>query len=415
MPLYRYTVIDESGHRLENQQEAENEEVLTKTLRSKGYIVVSCRPAGKGISLSFGAKKEKGQTVAGLLRGKTRVKLDSLVMFTRQLATMVNAGLPLVQALFILQKQVEDKTLAGVITRVKEDIERGLSLSEAMDNHPRVFSIFFVSMVRAGEVSGMLDIILNEVANYLESMSATRRKVRMALVYPAVVTFMAILVTMVFLLKVVPVFKTIFIGLEAMLPRPTQVLIFVSEFMQHNFLYAAIGLVLAIIIIFRINRTEKGRLKFDAFKLRLPVFGMLLEKLAMARFSGTLSTLIKGGVPILLALEIVARTSGNKVVERDIECARMSIREGESIAVPLRESKVFPPMVVEMIAVGEETGALESMLGKVAEFYSSQVEDAISGLTSLIEPILIAFLGIIVGSMAIAMFLPIFKMVQLVG
>ena len=415
MPLYRYTVIDESGHRLENQQEAENEEVLTKTLRSKGYVVVSCQPARKGASLPFGAKKGKGEMAAGLLRGKTRVKLDSLVMFTRQLATMINAGLPLVQALFILQKQVEDKTLAGVIARVKEDVERGLSLSEALDNHPRTFSIFFVSMVQAGEVSGMLDVIMNEVANHLESMSATRRKVRMALVYPAVVTFMAILVILVFLLKVVPVFKTIFFGLEAMLPRPTQVLIAVSEFMQHNFLYVVIGLVLTIIIAFRINRTEKGRLKFDAFKLRLPVFGILLEKLAMARFSGTLSTLIKGGVPILLALEIVARTSGNKAVEKDIEYARMSIREGESIAVPLRESKIFPPMVVEMIAVGEETGALESMLGKVAEFYNSQVEDAVAGLTSLIEPILIAFLGIIVGSMAIAMFLPIFKMVQLVG
>ncbi|MEA3368790.1 MAG: type II secretion system F family protein [Candidatus Ratteibacteria bacterium] len=415
MPLYRYTVIDESGHRFENQREAENEEVLTKTLRSKGYIVVSCRPAGKGISLPFGDKKEKGKTSGGLLRGKTRVKLDSLVMFTRQLATMVNAGLPLVQALFILQKQVEDKTLAGVIARVKEDVERGLSLSEALANHPRVFSVFFVSMVQAGEVSGMLDVIMNEVANYLESMSATRRKVRMALVYPAVVTFMAILVTLVFLLKVVPVFKTIFVGLEAMLPRPTQVLIALSEFMQHNFLYAVIGLVLAIIIAIRIIHTEKGRLKFDTLKLHLPVFGILLEKLAMARFSGTLSTLIKGGVPILLALEIVARTAGNKVVEKDIEYARLSIREGESIAVPLRESKVFPPMVVEMIAVGEETGALESMLAKVAEFYNSQVEDAISGLTSLIEPILIAFLGLVVGSMAIAMFLPIFKMVQLVG
>ncbi len=415
MPLYRYTVIDESGHRFENQQEAENEEVLTKTLRSKGYIVVSCRPAGKGISLPFGAKKEKGETPAGLLKGKAKVKLDSLVMFTRQLATMINAGLPLVQGLFILQKQVEDKTLAGVITRVKEDVEKGLSLSEALASHPRVFSVFFVSMVQAGEVSGMLDVIMNEVANYLESMSATRRKVRMALVYPAVVTFMAILVTLVFLLKVVPVFKTIFVGLEAMLPRPTQVLIAISEFMQHSFLYAVIGLVLAIIIVSRIIHTEKGRLKFDAFKLRLPVFGILLEKLAMARFSGTLSTLIKGGVPILLALEIVARTAGNKVVEKDIEYARLSIREGESIAVPLRESKVFPPMVVEMIAVGEETGALESMLGKVAEFYNSQVEDAVSGLTSLIEPILIAFLGLVVGSMAIAMFLPIFKMVQLVG
>ena len=415
MPLYRYVIIDENGKRVENQQEAASEEIVTKGLRSKGCIVVSCQVAGKGISLPFGAGKKKQGTADDHRKNKMKVKLDSLVMFTRQLATMVNAGLPLVQSLFILQKQVEDKALAGVITRVKEDVERGLSLSEALESHPRVFSVFFVSMVQAGEVSGMLDVILNEVANHLESMSATRRKVQMALIYPAVVTGMAILVTLVFLLKVVPVFKTIFFGLEAMLPRPTQILIAVSEFMQRRFLYAIIGLGLIITVVSQIIRTEKGRLKFDTLKLRLPVFGVLLEKLAMARFSSTLSTLIKGGVPILLALEIVGRTSGNKAVEKDIEFARLSIREGESIAVPLRESKVFPPMVVEMIAVGEETGALESMLAKVAEFYNSQVEDAIAGLTSLIEPVLIAFLGIVVGSMAIAMFLPIFKMVQLVG
>jgi len=415
MSLFRYTAIDQNGHRFENQQEAENEETLNKILHSKGYILISCQQAGKGFTLPFSSKSKKGPASFGSSLGKKKVKLDSLVIFTRQLATMVNAGLPLVQGLFILEKQIEDKVLAGVIHRVKEDVEKGLSLSEALANHPRTFSPFFVSMVRAGEVSGMLDIILNEVANYLESMSAMRRKVRMALVYPAVVSGMAVVVTLVFLLKVVPVFKTIFTGLEATLPKPTQVLIFTSEFMQKHFLYAFIALVLIFIIGSRAIHTEQGRLKFDQFKLRLPIFGPLLQKLAMSRFSKTLSTLLKGGVPILLALEIVGRTSGNKVIERDIERARLGIREGENIAIPLKQSKVFPPMVVEMIAVGEETGALETMLAKISDFYNTQVEAAISGLTSLIEPVLIAFLGIVVGSMAIAMFLPIFRMVQLVG
>ncbi len=412
MPLYKYVAINDQGQRFESQLEAESEESLTKSLQAKGYIVVSCFPVTKGIGLGIPFSFKR--TAAGGTKGK-KVKADNLVIFSRQLATLVNAGLPLVQGLYILERQVEDRVLKSVIVQIKESVEGGLSLSEAMANHPQVFSTFFISMVRAGEVSGMLDVILNEVANFLESMNAMRKKARMALVYPAVISAMAVGVTLIFLLKVIPVFKSIFSGLEAMLPRPTQILISISEFTQAKFGYVVVALIIFGIIFNRIIHTEQGRLRFDDFILHLPVFGDLLRKIIMARFSRTLSTLIKGGVPILLALEIVAKTSGNKLVEKSINSARLSIREGESIARPLRENKIFPPMVVEMIAVGEETGALEAMLGKVSDFYNDQVESAIAGLTSLIEPILIAFLGIVVGSMAIAMFMPIFRMVQLVG
>jgi len=269
-------------------------------------------------------------------------------------------------------------------------------------------------MFRAGESGGTLDVILDSLAVYLEKVSTLIKKVRSALIYPAVVTVMAILITLILLIRVIPVFKEIFDGFGAKLPTPTLLLINLSDFLRHNFFYGVLILIVLGFGFSRYIKTERGRFRFDRFKLRLPIFGILFRKVAISKFSRTLSTLVKSGVPILSSLEIVAKTSGNRVVELAVDEVRDSIREGESIAVPLSKCGVFPPMVVRMISVGEKTGELEKMLSKIADFYDEQVDIAVSGLTSLIEPLIIAFLGVVIGSIVIAMFMPIFKMGEIV-
>ena len=343
------------------------------------------------------------------------VKLDELVIFSRQFATMIEAGIPLAQTLSILTEQIEDKFLAQIILKVRQDIEEGASFSEALKKHQRVFSDFFISMTKAGEASGMLDEVLDRLASYLEKTSALIRKVRSSLIYPIVVISMALLITAFLLIEVVPTFKGIFASLGGSLPLPTLILIKISDTLRAFFLYIFIGTIAVGFLFQRYIATPGGRREFDKALLNLPLFGPLFTKVAVARFSRTLSTLVKSGVPILNALEIVGKTSGNKIIEEAIIESCSSIKEGEPIAEPLLKSKIFPPMVVRMISVGEQTGRLEHMLGKIADFYEDQVDAAVAGLTSLIEPIVIVFLGTIIGGIVISLFLPIFKVLELLG
>lgn len=358
----------------------------------------------------------KSKALKAQAKAKSKaIKLDDLVIFTRQLATMIDSGIPLVHALGILGEQVENKNLKEVVVRMKEDIEAGMSFCDALSKHPKVFSELYINMAKAGESSGMLDDILDRLASYLEKSSALNRKIRSSLVYPAVVVSMAVLITAVLLLKVVPTFKGIFDALGGQLPLPTQILIMISDLFRFYFMYL-VGLIVIIVFLFKkYTNTEKGRYKFDQVKLKSPVIGELLRKLAVAKFSRTFSTLVKSGVSILSALDIVSKTSGNKVIEEAVIGCSKSIRDGEPISRELLRSGVFPPMVCRMISVGEQTGQLEKMLSKIADFYDEQVDAATSALTSMIEPLVISFLGIVIGGIVISLFLPIFKITQLIS
>jgi len=399
MATFQYTAKDHNGRTVIGVVDAPNETEAANTLHNKMLIVVSIKEV-----------KNKGFKAA-----KVKIKLDDLVVFSRQLATMIDAGIPLVQALGILAEQVDNKSLQAIVVTVRQDIESGMSFCDALSKHPSVFSELFVNMSRAGEASGMLDEVLDRLASYLEKTAALQRKISSSLVYPAVVMVMAFLITAVLLLKVVPTFKGIFDMLGGTLPFPTMVLIMVSDIFRKFFIWVVIGGIIVGVLFKRWIGTPKGRLKFDAFKLKVPVLGPLFQKVAVAKFSRTFSTLVKSGVSVLNALDIVGKTSGNKVIEQAISNARNAVREGEPIADPLSRSKVFPPIVCRMVGVGEQTGQLEKMLSKIADFYDEQVDAAVSAMTSLIEPLVIAFLGIIIGGIVIALFLPIFKLTELIS
>ena len=399
MATYKYIAIDKNGKRIEAFHSAESEKNLVSTLSANQLTIVSITEQKKR---------------ASIFKKSTKIKSDDLILFSRQLATMVNAGLPLVQGLDTLAEQMENPSLKTLIRKLEDDVEGGESFSQALLKHQKVFSEFYVSMIRAGEESGTLDEILNRLATYLENSAKLARKVKSALVYPAVVTVMSILIVMVLILKVVPTFKNIFDAFGGTLPLPTRVLIGTSEILKDYFLIVAGILAVAFFLLRKYVRTEKGRLQFDGLKLRIIIFGSLMKKVALAKFARTLCTLIKSSVPILKALEIVGATSGNKVLEKTLSSVGIGVKEGKTIAEPLSKSRFFPAMVVKMISVGEKTGALEDMLTKIADFYESEVDAAVDGLTSVIEPVLICFLGIIIGGIVIAMFLPILKMSTLV-
>lgn len=400
MPTYQYTAKDKVAQTVNGFVEAASENEVIQLLHKKEFVVIS-------------VKLIKKKSFLKMARGG-RVKMDDLVVFSRQLATLIDSGIPLVGALRILIEQVENPNLKKVIIGVRGDVESGLSFSEALGRHPRVFSTFFVSMVRSGETSGMLDDVLERVATYLEKTLALTRKVKASLVYPAVVLVMAVLITGVLLLKVVPTFKGIFDMLGGSLPLPTLVLISVSDIVRKMFVFVILGFIALIFLIGRFIKTKKGRHGLDKTMLRLPILGVLFRKVAVAKFSRTLATLVRSGVPILDSLNIVAKTSGNKVVEQAVTDSLHSVREGEPIAEPLVRSGVFPSMVTAMIGVGERTGKLETMLTKIADFYDNQVDTSVAGLTSMIEPLVIAFLGIIIGGIVVALFLPIFQITQLI-
>jgi len=347
--------------------------------------------------------------------GEKKLKLDDLVVFSRQLATLIDAGIPLVQSLGILGEQIEKKDFRNIVNSVRQDIEAGMSFCDALAKHPKIFSDFFVNMAKAGEASGMLDEVLDRLSTYMENVASLNRKIRASLVYPAIVLSMALIITVFLLVKVVPTFKGIFDMLGGQLPLPTQILLGISEFVKRYFLFAAAGVFVLGVLFNRYINSDKGRYNYDSFKLRMFILGPLFRKVAVAKFSRSFSTLVRSGVAVLQALDIVAKTSGNKVVERAVMDCRDAVRNGEPINKTLSKTGVFPPMVCRMIGVGEQTGQLEKMLTKIADFYEDQVNAAVAGLTSMIEPLVIAFLGVVIGAIVVALFLPIFKITQLVA
>ncbi|MCX5677753.1 MAG: type II secretion system F family protein [Candidatus Omnitrophica bacterium] len=404
MPNFKYVAKDRAGKALSASLDAKDRAAAVDVLRKKDLIIISVieETPKTGISLA-------------MFGGAKKIKLDDIAMFARQLATMVDAGITLVAALDILGEQMDNKAFGAIILTVRNDVETGSSLSAALAKHKKVFSPLFVNMVRAGESSGMLDDILDRLSQYLEKTSSLQKKVQSAMIYPAIVSSMAIGITLILLLKVVPIFKDIFSGFGAKLPTPTLILITISNTLQKYFLMVVLCVAGMVFLLRKYLNTEKGRVKFDGFVLNVPIFGTLLTKVAISKFSRTLSTLVKSGVPILSALEIVGKTAGNKVVENAVDEVRKNVREGEGIAAPLAKSKIFPTMMTRMVSVGEQSGELEKMLSKIADFYDDQVSIAVSGLTSMIEPLIIAFLGIVIGSVVIAMFLPIFKLTTVVS
>ncbi|MBV9079643.1 MAG: type II secretion system F family protein [Elusimicrobia bacterium] len=353
------------------------------------------------------------ERIRAVLPIKPTVKAKELVLFSRQLSTLVSAGVPLVQGLTILEEQVETKLFRGIVHSIKEDIEAGQSITDALRKHPDAFEELYVSMIKAGEVGGILDVILERLSSYLENAEALRAKVKGALMYPLVVSIIASCVTLFLLMFVIPTFAKIFASFGAELPFMTQILINTSNILRH-FWYIVIAVpVGASIALKQYSKTEGGRRNIDSLMLNLPIFGILLKKVAVAKFTRTLGTLIKSGVPILQALETVAKTSGNKVIEIAIMTTRESVKEGERIAIQLRKANIFPPMVVQMVAIGEETGNLDTMLSKIADFYDQEVDVAVKGLTSMIEPIIIVVMGLVIGFIVIAMFLPMFELGEL--
>ena len=382
------------------------------TASSKEEVIAQLRK--RNITATLVRQKQKTAARDKLSFGGS-VKDKDIVVFTRQFATMIDAGLPLVQALDILSTQVENKTLAKALIVIKSDVESGSTYADALRKHPKVFTDLYANMVAAGESGGILDTILNRLANYIEKAMKLKKKAKGAMIYPMVVSTIAIGVIAVIMVFVVPTFAKMFATFGGKLPAPTQLVMSMSHFIAGlGGLIVLILLVAASVAFVQIRKTEKGRALTDAAFLKLPIFGILLRKVAVAKFTRTLGTLISSGVPILDGLEITAKTAGNKVIEYAVMEIRQAVSEGKTIAEPLMKSGVFPPMVTHMISVGESTGALDAMLSKIADFYDDEVDNAVSNLTSMMEPMLMVFLGGAVGFIVIAMYLPIFKLITLV-
>jgi type IV pilus assembly protein PilC len=341
---------------------------------------------------------------------KPQVTGKDIVVFTRQLSTMIDAGLPLVQCLQILGKQQSNATFKKVLTTIQSDVETGTTLADSMRKHPKVFDNLYANMIEAGELGGILDTILSRLAAFKEKAMALQKKIKGAMTYPIICLAISLLILVVILVFVIPVFVEMFASMDSALPAITQLVVDMSDFVKHNIIYILIAGVLAFYGIKKIYNTEKGRLRIDAFILKAPIVGQLTRKVAVSKFTRTLSTMLQSGVPILDALQVVARTSGNKIVERAVLRVSESIAEGRPIAEPLEESGVFPNMVVQMINVGESVGALDTMLEKIADFYDEEVDQAVENLTAMIEPLMMVFLGGMIGGLVVAMYLPIFQM-----
>ncbi len=380
------------------------------TANSKEELIIQLKKKNITPTLITEKKAEKKQLFGG---GKVSDK--DIVVFTRQFSTMIDAGLPLVQALDILSSQVESKTLAKVLKQIKDDVEAGSTYADALKKHPRVFSELYANMVAAGEAGGILDTILNRLAAYIEKSMKLKKKVKGAMVYPIVVTTVAIGAIAIIMVFVVPVFSKMFAQLGGTLPLPTQIVIKISNFLGGLGGLIVFGLIVGgVIALIQFRKTEKGKHTTDKILLKLPIFGVLINKVAVAKFTRTLGTLVSSGVPILDGLEITAKTSGNKVVEYAIMEVRKQVTGGKTLAEPLSKAAVFPPMVTHMISVGESTGALDSMLSKIADFYDDEVDAAVNNLTAMLEPMLMVFLGGSVGFIVVAMYLPIFKLITLI-
>jgi type IV pilus assembly protein PilC len=395
VPLFEYKGKTLAGTAVAGELRAKNRAELDRVLRRKRIILSGVNKKPSEIKIRIG----------------TGIKRIEISRFTRQFATMIGAGLPMVQCLDILSKQMESAEMRRIVGEVRESVSSGSTLAEGLAKHKKIFDELFVNMVEAGEIGGALDTILVRLANYREKADALIRKVRGALVYPAVIVVVATGVTFAMLTWIVPVFAKMFTGLGAELPMPTQVILAISHFLRDNLGKMALAVVLLVVGFRFMLRSEKGRLYYDTFMLRAPLIGTLIRKSAVSRFTRTLGTLISSGVSILEALEITAKTAGNKVIQNAIRRSVLAIAEGDTITGPLVQTGVFPPMVTQMISVGEKTGGLDDMLSKIADFYDEEVDAAVSALTSIIEPVIIVLMGVVIGGIMIAMYLPMFDII----
>lgn len=400
MPIFKWEGKTLKGSMKKGEMEAPSEAAIRIHLRQQSIIPTKIATKGKEFKIS--------------LPGGKKVKQRSIAIFTRQLATMIDAGLPLVQSLDILSSQQDHKVFKNIIREIREDVEGGSTFAGALKKHPSTFDDLYTNLVVAGEEGGILDNILNRLSNYIEKAEALKKKVKSAMIYPAVIVSVAILVVIILMIFVIPVFETMFKSAGQSLPLPTLIVLAMSKIIKKYIVVIIPAAILFVFLFRKFYKTEAGKTLIDRLILKVPVFGMLLKKVAVARFARTLGTLVSSGVPILDGLLIVSKTAGNRIIEKAIMNARASIREGETIAEPLGRSGIFPTMVTQMISVGESTGALDSMLTKIADFYDDEVDVAVSNLTSLLEPFLMVFLGVVIGGVVIAMYLPIFQMASAV-
>jgi type IV pilus assembly protein PilC len=401
MPVYIWKGKNSQGEKRKGEIEAPDQTAALSQLKRLRIVnlVIKEKPKNLFANVAFFKPKVTGKDV---------------VIFTRQLSTMIDAGLPLVQGLQILEKQQDNSTFKDVLTTIRSDVEAGSTLADSMRKHPKVFDNLFNNMIEAGETGGILDTILSRLAVFMEKSMALKKKIKGAMTYPTICLAISILILAVILIFVVPVFETMFKDFGSSLPLPTLFLVNLSNLVKDYFIFIIIGFFILVMIFKKIYATEKGRLIVDRYVLKAPVFGMLLRKVAVAKFTRTLSTMLHSGVPILEALQVVAKTSGNKIIENAVYRVADSIAEGRPIAEPLEESGVFPNMVVQMINVGESVGALDTMLEKIADFYDEEVDQAVENLTAMIEPFMMVFLGGMIGGIVVAMYLPIFKIAGVV-
>jgi type IV pilus assembly protein PilC len=400
MPTYEWKGRDRNGNAQSGVLVGDTKEAVISALRRQQIVITTVKEKGKEIALpKFG----------GGIRSK------DIAVFTRQFSVMIDAGLPLVQCLEILGQQQENKGFQKIILQIRQDVESGSSLAEAMRRHPQAFDDLYVNMVAAGEAGGILDTILQRLANYIEKSVKLKSQVRSALVYPLAVITIAVIVVYVILWKVIPVFASLFEGLGAQLPFLTRWVVAISNFIGRFWWLIFLLVFAALFALRQYYQTEQGRYQIDKLLLKAPVIGMLLRKIAVARFCRTLGTLMASGVAILDALDITARTSGNAVIEEAVYKVRKEVEEGKNLADPLTRTEQFPPMVCQMIGVGEQTGAMDTMLSKIADFYEDEVDVAIAGMMALIEPIIIAFLGVVIGVIVVAMYLPMFTLISQIG
>jgi type IV pilus assembly protein PilC len=402
MAVFAFSGRTRTGQIVNGEMEAPSREAVVAQLRRQQVLATSIKPKARDVEIrlpGFGAK----------------VGDRDLAVVTRQLATMIDAGLPLVQCLDILGQQQENKTFKKTLQEIRQDVEGGATFSAALKRHPKIFGALFTNMVEAGEAGGILDTILNRLAAYIEKSMTLKKRIKSAMFYPSTIVAVAVVVVTFLLIYVIPTFQQLFAGFGATLPLPTLIVLELSRIVRTYLLYMLGGFVLLVVGLRMYYRTEGGKRTIDGLLLKLPVFGPLIRKVSVAKFTRTLGTLVSSGVSILEGLDITARTAGNKVVEEAVFKARTTIAQGKTIAEPLGASGVFPPMVVQMIGVGEQTGALDRMLNKIADFYDEEVDTAVAALTSLLEPLLVIFLGVIIGGVVIAMYLPIFKLISVVG
>ncbi len=402
MPEFIYRGINRKGQKVQGEIEADNITIARQLLERQGLSLKALKPKPKDLLEYVPVLQEK-------------VREKDLVIFTRQFSTMIDAGLPIIQCLEILRDQTENKAFRKVLRKLKKDVEEGATFSDALRKHPKVFDRLFVNLVAAGEAGGILDVTLTRLAAYLEKVASLKKKVRGAMTYPAIVVAIAVIVIAVILIYVIPVFAGLFKDAGVPLPALTLLVINISNFTKNYFHWIILGLVIFGFLFQRFRKTKRGRDITDRFFLRVPVFGILLKKVALARVTRTLGTMLGSGVPILESMELVAATAGNTVIEKAIRQAQTAVSQGKTLSEPLQESGIFPPMVVHMVSVGEATGALDSMLSKVADFYDEEVDATVEALTSLLEPMLIVFLGVTIGGLLVAMYMPIFQLADVVS